>query len=165
MKNRVIAIAAIAKGTRGLGFKNNLLWNIPGDLPRFKVKTTGHPIIMGYNTFKSLPRVLPNRTNIVMVSENGIEIEGATVVRSPEEALEVAKKSPGSEEIYIIGGGMIYSVMLPFTDELDLTIVNDNPEADVFFPDYSEFSEVATEEKCEEGDLTFTRTTLRRPTN
>ena len=57
---------------------------------------------------------------------------------------------------------MAYAVMLPYTDELDLTVVDDEPEADVFFPDYSEFSEVVSSENHTEGDLSFTRVLLRR---
>lgn len=165
MKNRVIAIAAISRERRALGNKNELLWKIPGDLPRFKEMTKGHPVIMGYNTFLSLPNVLPNRTNIVMVLEENVVIEGVIIVHSPEEALEAANSAPGSEEVYIIGGGMIYSAMLPHTDELDLTLVNDEPEADVFFPEYPEFTEVIKEEACIDSEPSFTRILLRRPQN
>lgn len=163
MKNRVTAIAAISRERRALGNKNELLWNIPGDLPRFKEMTTGHPIIMGYNTFLSLPGVLPNRTNIVMTLEEDVIIDGATVVHSPEEALATANSAPGSEEVYIIGGGMIYSVMLPYTDELNLTLVDDEPEADVFFPEYSEFSKEVSSERHENDGLVYTYTLLQRP--
>ena len=163
MNNRVIAIAAISRERRALGNKNELLWKIPGDLPRFKALTTGHPIIMGYNTYLSLPNLLPNRTNIVMTLEPNIEIKGAVVVNSAEEALAAAKNSEGNEEIYVIGGGMIYKAMLPFTDELDLTLVDDEPEADVFFPEYSEFTKILSEEIHAESDPHFTRVTLRRP--
>lgn len=163
MKNRVIAIAAISKDRRALGNKNELLWKIPGDLPRFKELTTGHPIIMGYNTYRSLPHLLPNRTNIVMTLDSDVTIEGAVVVQSPEEALEAAKKAIGSEEIYIIGGGMIYTAMLPYTDELNLTLVDDEPEADVFFPEYSEFSKEISSECHENNGLVYTYTLLQRP--
>ncbi len=166
MQHTVTAIAAISKERRALGYQNQLLWKIPGDLPRFKALTTGHPIIMGLNTFRSLPNALPNRTNIVM-SDTDIQPptdgEGTIlVVHSPEEALEAARSAPGGEEIFIIGGGMVYAAMLPYTDELDLTIVDDEPEADVFFPDYSEFSEIVSSEAHTEGELSFTRVLLRR---
>ena len=162
MQHTVTAIAAISKRNRALGYKNELLWKIPGDLPRFKELTTGRPVIMGLNTFRSLPKALPDRTNIVMSLDTDVTLKDALVVHSPEAALETAKKAPGGEHIYIIGGGMAYAVMLPYTDELDLTVVDDEPEADVFFPDYSEFSEVVSSENHTEGDLSVTRVLLRR---
>lgn len=132
----VTAIAAISKDRRALGKNNDLLWKIPGDLPRFKRLTVGHPVIMGDKTFESLPGLLSGRTNIIMSLEPDFEIDGALIAHSPEEALKTAQYAPGSEKIFIIGGGTIYKVMLPYTDELDLTIVDDEPEADVFFPSY-----------------------------
>ena len=89
---------------------------------------------------------------------------GAVFVNSPKEALEAAKRSPGSDKIFIIGGGMIYSAMLPFTDELNLTLVEEGTQtdADVYFPDYSGFTKVISEEKKEAGELVYTYTTLRR---
>ncbi|PCI89769.1 diacylglycerol kinase [Candidatus Kaiserbacteria bacterium] len=161
MKNRVISIAAISRIRRALGNKNELLWKIPGDLPRFKALTTGHPIIMGYKTYLSLPGLLPNRTNIIMSLED-VVIEGAIVVNTPEKALEAANKSTGSEKIYIIGGGMIYAALLPYTTELDLTLVDDEPEADVFFPEYTEFTPTHSEAPEVFDGITYTRTTFTR---
>lgn len=162
MSHTVTAIAAISKERRALGNKNELLWHIPGDLPRFKELTTGHPIIMGYKTFLSLPNPLPNRTNIVMVQEKDVAIDGVVIAHSPEEALEVAKEAEGNEKIYVIGGGMVYTAMLPYTDELDLTIVDDEPEADVFFPDYSEFTTVLKTEESIDTEPSFRRVLLSR---
>lgn len=162
--HEIIAIAALGKDTRAIGKNNNLLWNIPGDLPRFKAITTGHPVIMGFATFESMgKRLLPNRTNIILTYDSSIHISGAYIVHSKEEALEIAKKSEGSEEIFIIGGGQIYTLFLPETDTLDLTLVHDTQDGDVFFPDYSEFSEIISEEQCANENITFTRRKLKRP--
>lgn len=164
----VIAIAAIGSKSRALGKNNDLLWRIPADLKHFKTATKGHPVIMGYKTYESLPAgVLPNRTNIIMTLGDEV-VEGATMAHSPEEALEIAKKAPGAEKIYIIGGGQIYKLMLPYTDTLDLTIIEECPNnislhADTFFPEYEkEFTQVVSEEQCKYGELKYSFITLTR---
>src|SRR5258706_8448727 len=86
----ISAIAAIGEN-RELGAKNKLLWNIPGELKRFKEITTGHPIIMGRKTFESIGRVLPNRTNIIITRDPSFVVEGAVVVNSLNEAIHNAK--------------------------------------------------------------------------
>lgn len=134
----------ISKEKRALGIKNGLLWKIEGDLPRFKTLTTGHPIIMGHKTYESIGRPLPNRTNIVITRNPDFKPEGVLVVSSIKEALGVARESVkhsvfNTKEIFVIGGGEIYKQALPFVDRLYLTIVYNEPEADTFFPDYSEF--------------------------
>jgi len=162
VSHEIVAIAAIGAKTRAIGKDNELLWRIPGDLPRFKEITSGHPVIMGYATFESMGRrTLPNRTNIILTLEPDVIVEGAHVAHSKEEALEIARNSIGSEKIFIIGGGQIYTLMLPETDTLDLTLVHDDADGDVFFPDYSEFSEVISQEHHDEGELKFTRTILK----
>ena len=162
--HRVTAIAALGEETRAIGKNNDLLWHITGDLARFKRITTGHPVIMGYNTFQSMgERLLPNRTNIILTQDADISIDGACVAHSKEEALEIAKRSEGSEEIFVMGGGQIYALLLPDTDVLDLTLVKDNAEGDTFFPEYSEFTEVLSEEHHQDGELHFSRKQLTRP--
>ncbi|MBL4644309.1 MAG: dihydrofolate reductase [Candidatus Pacebacteria bacterium] len=162
-KHEITAIAALGKETRAIGKNNELLWKISGDLPRFKEITTGHPVIMGYATFQSMgEKLLPNRTNIILSHNKEIVIEGALVAHSKEEALEIAKKSDGSENIFVIGGGQIYALLLPDTDILDLTLVHDSVEGDTHFPEYSEFTDVISEEHHEEDGLKFTRAKLRR---
>ncbi len=165
MTTTIIAIAAISRERRALGKDNDLLWHLPGDLPRFKALTDGHPIIMGANTYASLPKKpLPNRTNIVLTRNANYTAEGALVMHSPEEALAAARAADGSEKVYVIGGAQVYAALLPYTDVLDLTIVDDEPDADVFFPDYSEFSKVHSEEAYEHEGLRYTYTQLSRPT-
>lgn len=154
-------IAAIGKN-RELGKNNALLWHIPGELPRFKKITTGHPIIMGRKTFESIGRVLPNRTNIIITRDKGKVIsdkkyEGAIVVDSLEEALRQAQGKPGGDEVFIIGGGQIFEQALPLTDKLYLTLVDAVFDADTFFPDYSVFTKVIEKEDhvSEEFKYTF----------
>lgn len=128
-------IAAVAKNG-AIGYKNKLIYWLPNDLKRFKALTTGHTIIMGRNTFLSLPKgALPNRRNVVL-SRSAKAFEGCDVYPSLEEAL---KHCTPDEDIYIIGGASVYKQALPLADRLCLTEIDDTPtEADTFFPPYNE---------------------------
>ena len=128
-------IAAVAKN-RAIGYKNKLIYWLPNDLKRFKALTTGHTIIMGRNTFLSLPKgALPNRRNIVL-SRSTKAFPGCDVYPSLEEALAHCTKD---EDIYIIGGASVYKQALAVADRLCLTEIDDTPaEADTFFPPYEE---------------------------
>src|SRR5258706_11163097 len=99
----ISAIAIISKN-RGLGLENHLLFHIPGELPRLKKITMGHPIIMGRKTYESIGRPLPGRTNIVITRDSTFQIEGVEVVHSLPDALDRAKGAPGFDEIFILGG-------------------------------------------------------------
>lgn len=136
---RVSLIAALSKANRAIGISGKLLWQIPGDLPRFKKLTSGHVVIMGLNTYRSIGRPLPNRTNVV-VSNEDIVIDGAIVTRSIDEAFKKADEIE-KDEIFVIGGGQIYAQTIDRADRLYLTLVDESPEADTFFPDYSGFVE------------------------
>lgn len=136
-------IAAVARN-RAIGFQNKLIYWLPNDLKRFKALTTGHTIIMGRNTFLSLPKgALPNRRNVVL-SRTQTEFPGCDTYSSLEEALN---NCTPNEDIYIIGGAAVYQQALAIADRLCLTEIDDIPEqADAFFPDYSEWKEVWREE-------------------
>ena len=132
---KIAMIAAVAEN-RAIGNNNELIYWLPDDLKRFKQLTTGHTIIMGSNTFRSLPKgALPNRRNIVL-SRKKIAFLGAEVFPSLEEAL---KSCTNEERVYIIGGEQLYSYAMPFADELYLTEVNNTPAtADAFFPEWKD---------------------------
>lgn len=123
-------IAAIGKNNE-LGKDNNLIWHLKEDLHFFKEETTGHKIIMGYNTFLSLPRLLSNRTHIVLTHHN-INKEGVIVFSDFNALLNYLKTL--DEEVYVIGGATIYQLFLNYADELILTEIDDMKEADVYFP-------------------------------
>ena len=135
-------IAAVAKN-RAIGYKNKLIYWLPNDLKRFKALTTGHTIIMGRNTFLSLPKgALPNRRNIVL-SRSAKEFPGCEVYPSLEEALNHCAKD---EEVFIIGGASVYKQALAVADRLCLTEIDDTPaEADTFFPPYDDWKEESRE--------------------
>ena len=128
-------IAAVAKN-RAIGFQNKLIYWLPNDLKRFKALTTGHTIIMGRNTFLSLPKgALPNRRNIVL-SRSTNAFPGCDVYPSLEEALAHCSSD---EEVFIIGGASVYAQALKIADRLCLTEIDDTPaEADTFFPPYAD---------------------------
>ena len=130
----IIMIAATAENN-ALGKNNELVWHLPNDFKRFKNLTSGHHIIMGRKTFESFPKPLPNRTHIVITRQQDYNPEGCIVVNSIEEAI---KSCPIDENIFIIGGGEIYNLGLPFSDKIELTIVHHTFEADAFFPEINE---------------------------
>ena len=125
-------IAAIGKNN-SLGKNNQLLWYLPNDFKRFKTLTTGHSIIMGRKTFESLPNMLPNRKHIIISKQVHYAPPQCIVVSSVEEALVQAKKD--DENPFVIGGGAIYSLVLPLADRLEITRVHYEFEADTFFPE------------------------------
>ena len=136
-------IAAVAKN-RAIGYKNKLIYWLPNDLKRFKALTTGHTIIMGRNTFLSLPKgALPNRRNIVL-SRSQKDFPGCETFPSLEEALQHCAPD---EDIYIIGGASVYRQALKIADRLGLTEIDDTPaEADTFFPPYDDWKEESRED-------------------
>lgn len=142
----MISIVVAIAENRAIGYKNDLLWHLPADLKRFKEMTTGHSIIMGSRTFRSLPKgALPNRRNIVL-SRTQQDFPGAEWAASPEVALELVGEEA---EAFVIGGAQVYEQMLPYTDKIYLTRVHaDFPEADTFFPelDMSEWVELSRTE-------------------
>lgn len=153
--NKPIVAAVVAIGrNRELGKENKLLWKIPADVQRFRDLTKGHPLIMGRKTFESIlgyrGSPLPDRTNIVITRDPNWGYEGIVAKHSLQEALEEAKKAPGSEEIHIGGGAELYKEALPLIDKLYLTLIDAEGEADTFFPPYEkEFTKVVSEESHE----------------
>lgn len=124
----------VAAGKDGaIGKNGDLIWRISSDLKRFKALTMGHTVIMGRNTWDSLPKKpLPGRRNIVVSRNPDFEAEGATVVQSPEDALAAAEGDP-----FIIGGEQIYKIFMPYATKIYLTAIDDVcPDADahLFFP-------------------------------
>ena len=137
-------IAAIGKNNE-LGKKNDLLWNLPADMKHFRENTRGHTVIMGQKTFESLARdkngrqigrLLPNRRNIILTLDKDFKADGAEIVYSVDEVLDLLKKTTQTdEEIFVIGGGMIYKLFIDKVDKLYITHVDATfPDAEVFFP-------------------------------
>ncbi len=128
-----LIVAASANGVIGAG--GELPWHLPDDFRFFKEVTMGKPIVMGRRTWESIGRPLPGRQNIVITRQSGFEAPGASVVDSPEAAVEAAGEA---EEVMIIGGGEIYRRFLPLADRVYLTRVDADIDGDTFFPDLEE---------------------------
>lgn len=130
-------IIAAAGENNALGRDNELMWHLPDDFRRFKKLTTGHPMIMGRKTFESFPKPLPDRQHIVITRDRDYTInhKACSVVHSLDEALEL---SADKDLVFIIGGGEIYKLALPYTDMMELTRIHANFEGDTYFPEFDE---------------------------
>ncbi len=132
---KLAMIASVGKNLE-LGRNNDLIWHLPSDLKYFKKVTEGHTVIMGKNTFKSLPGVLKNRHNIVLTFEDDKEElpDLVEVVHSIPEFMDKYKDK--SDLVFVIGGASIYKQFIDLCDTLYLTEVDSESDADVYFPKF-----------------------------
>lgn len=129
----ISSIVAVADNW-AIGKNNALLWHLSEDLKYFKRTTSGHTVIMGYNTFLSVGgRPFPNRRNLIVDNTRPTAVcEGYETFATLEEAIAAVS---ADEEAFICGGGMLYRTSLPFVDKLYITHVHRTVEdADVYFP-------------------------------
>lgn len=132
--DNLVLIAAIGKNNE-LGKDNKLIWYLPGDLKFFKENTMGKPIIMGYNTFKSLPRLLPGRKHIVLTHQKVDFPNEVDVFNDKDSLMSSLSKYEGN--VYIIGGASIYQQFIDDADTLLLTEINkEDSKADAYFPHF-----------------------------
>ena len=119
----------------GIGRAGDLLVRVREDMKFFRQTTRGHAVIMGRKTFLSLPGALPDRRNIVL-TRSGFSAPGVECAGSVEELLELL--GPAAEDAFVIGGGEIYRLLLPYTDRVFVTRWQAEFEADTFFPNLDE---------------------------
>lgn len=133
---KIIIIAAVGKNLE-LGKDNNLIWHIKGDMKFFKEHTINHHILMGKNTFISLPKMLTNRIHLVL-SRNGDDLPSDVILlNSIEDFINYSKNI--DDDIYVIGGASIYKQMIDLCDEMLLTEIDDIcKDADVYFPSFKD---------------------------
>jgi len=146
-------IAAVGKN-RELGKDNGLVFNIKEDMQYFKETTTGHPVIMGYNTFKSIGKPLKNRDNYVAT----FSVEGLPEDVTPVTDLHAFLKEHQDDEseLFVIGGASIYRESLPYAKNLYLTEIDAEADADVFFPEFDKTKyEKTVIKKGSQDDLTY----------
>lgn len=122
---------------RVIGLDNEMPWHLPNDLRYFKERTTGHTIIMGRKTFDSLGRVLPNRKHIVLTRSKRDFPEGVEVIHKIDDIFQYVKENQ-DEEIFIIGGGELFKLMLPHVDKMYITEIDEEFAGDVYFPFFEE---------------------------
>jgi len=148
-----ISIIAAVSENNVIGKDNKLLWHLGDDLKRFKKLTSKKVIIMGQNTYESLPiKPLPNRTNIVITNDINLNYNGCVMAISIDEAIDKAFYwSTG--EIFIIGGGSIYNQFFNYANKLYITKVHEKFEGDTYFPEIKEDKwKLISEEKFEKDD-------------
>lgn len=133
----MFSIIVLIDKNNGIGYKNKLLYKIPKDLKRFKSLTLNHTLIMGNNTYKSLPKNLPSRNHIILSHKDSfIKKNNGFFIKTEKDINNLLKKYKDSkEEIFIIGGASIYKLFLPYTNKMYITqIINKEKKADSYFP-------------------------------
>ena len=129
----MISIIVAIDQNNAIGLNNGLLCHLPNDLKYFKRVTAGHPVIMGWRTYESLPvKPLPNRKNIVICDINDVSTPGCILVSSIEDA---RKHCDDAAECFVIGGAMVYRQMMPLAQKLYITRIHHQFGADVWFPE------------------------------
>jgi dihydrofolate reductase len=164
IKRPALSLVAAVADNGVIGKGNDLPWRLKSDMKWFKHITQFKPVIMGSNTWHSLPkRPLPGRMNIVLSRDLQFEAEGALQCDNLFEALELAREQAldeGLDDICVIGGANLYAQVLPKADRLYITHVHASPEGDVHFPaiDPAQWVEVSSDfhAKAEEDDYDFT---------
>lgn len=152
----------------GIGKNNDLLVRIPEDHKRLRAVTREHPLVMGRKTFESLGRLLPKRTHIVITRDTqslkNLSYQPEAIVSSIEEGIARAKEAPGSDEIFLFGGGQIWKEALEkdLVDRLYVTEVKGDYDADTFFPDYSQFTKVIEKEEKKSDGYQYTFLTMEK---
>jgi dihydrofolate reductase len=142
-----VIVAAAENGV--IGRAGALPWHLSEDLKRFKRLTTGHPVVMGRKTWESIGRALPGRRNLVVSRTPGYAAAGADVFGSLDEALAACA---GEDEIFVIGGAMLYAEALSRADRLYLTRVHATVEGDVTFPEIDPAGWTLVSEERHEAD-------------
>lgn len=156
------AIAAV-DANWAIGNKNRLLTSIPADMKFFREKTMGHVVVMGRKNLESFPNGLPlkNRVNIVLTANRSYKVKDAIIVHTKEELLEELKKYD-SNELYVIGGGSIYEMLIPYCDTAYITKIDHAYAADTYFPNLDqmddwEMTEVSEEQTCFDLEYVFAK--------
>ena len=161
----ITIIAAIGKN-RELGKKGDLIWYIPEDLKYFKQKTMGKTIVMGKNTFNSLPKLLPGRKHVILSEDDDFnkEIGDSLVFHSKEELMDYLNTELKFEEVFITGGASMYSMFVDICDKMYLTRIDaEDAEADVYFPEFTADNWIEIlEYKCIQDDITIRHMIYKR---
>jgi dihydrofolate reductase len=148
-----LVVARAANGT--IGMDGGLPWHLPSDMRHFRELTTGHTVLMGRKTFESLPakyRPLPQRRNLVLSSNAGLELPGAEVFHDLPSALAACEG-----ECFVIGGSAVYDETLAVADRVYATEIDAEIEGDAFFPELppAEWECRERSERIVESELAF----------
>ncbi len=129
----ILSLVVAASTNNAIGLNNQLLWRLPNDTKFFKNITWAMPVIMGRKTLKSLGKPLPGRLNIVITRKADWKPEGATVVHSIKDAINIAANE-NYKEAFVIGGGEIYKEAILIADRIYITRVDAVLNGDTYFP-------------------------------
>ena len=139
----------------GIGKRNGLLFSLPKDMAFFRKTTLGHTVVLGENTLLSFPgqKPLPKRKHIVLSQDLSHNYDGVENVHTWDDFLNAIKKELAHDDVYVIGGASIYRQLLPYCDEVLLTKVLEDGEAEVFFENLDALPEfILAEAQPEEED-------------
>lgn len=152
-------IVAMAKN-HVIGKDNTIPWNIPGELLRFKELTMNKTVIMGRKTYESLDKKLKGRRIIVISNTLEEKKSEFILAKSIEEALD---KAGNEYEVFIAGGGELYKTTLNMTDKLYITVLDQEIQGTVFYPeiDYSLY-DLTYEKRIEESNIPYTYYTYEK---
>ena len=148
----MISILAALDQQNGIGKDNNLLCRLRDDMRNFKELTTGNVVVMGRKTYESLPKgALTNRENIVITRNTTFKAQGCTIMNTIDEVINHSHRT--NKEVFVIGGGEVYELLLPYASKLYLSFIEHRFDADTFFPqiDYDNWS-VIENKKFEQSD-------------
>lgn len=147
----MITIIAACSKNRVLGANNQLIWHIPEDLKRFKKLTHGNTVVMGRKTYESIGKALPGRLNIVLTKNKNFKANDCLIYNNVAEVLEIYEKN----NLFVIGGGEIYRMFMPFADKIELTLIDKEFEGDTFFPEIDDVWKLTNEVTSNYGELNF----------
>lgn len=156
-----VSLIAVVDRRRGIGKNNRMLVHLSEDLRHFKRTTLGCPVIMGRRTWESIGKPLPGRRNIVLTRDPAWRAEGAEPAASLAAALERVADSP---KVFVIGGSQVYREALPRADELLLTEIDAEFDADTFFPEWDrgDFLEAGREPQHSDQGFDYSFASYRR---
>jgi dihydrofolate reductase len=120
---------------RGIGKSGQVPWHLSGDLKLFKILTMGHHIVMGRKTYESIGKPLIGRNTLLLSRDHSYIVQDGLCVHSLDEAIEIAQ-SHGEKELFIIGGGEVFSQAISFANRIYLTSVQALVQCEVFFPEF-----------------------------
>ena len=133
-EGKSLTLVAAMGLNRAIGLHGRMPWHLPAELQHFKRTTMGRTVVMGRKTWQAIGRALPGRQNVVVSRDPGYRADGAEVVASLLQALEIAD----SDEVMVIGGGELYALAWPLASRMVLTIIDVEPDADTWFPAWDE---------------------------
>jgi len=157
---KISLIVAMASN-RVIGDNDQMPWHLSADLKKFRQITTGFPIIMGRKTYEAIGKPLPDRTNIIVSTNNDYQLDGCLVFNDIDSALAHAEKL--AEQVFIIGGATLYEALLPVADMMYVTEIHQDFIGDTYFPsfDINEWTEIEREDIDNDPSVEFSYSFLQ----